>query len=354
MTDLDTARAEAFAGKMIGVLNGGTLALMTSIGHRTELFDTMAGLPAATSAEIAAAAGLDERYVREWLGAMVTGGIVEYEPERRAYTLPPEHAGSLTRAAGPDNLAMITQYISLLGEVEGQIVECFRKGGGVPYSAFPRFQMLQGEESRMVHDGGLVSRVLPLVPGLVERLTAGIDVLDVGCGHGHALNLMAREFPASRFTGLDFSAEAIVAGRREAAEWGLANSTFHARDVSTFDAEGAYDFVTAFDSIHDQAWPRRVLKGIERALRDDGTFLMVDIRASSELHENLSHPLAPSLYTFSTTHCMTVSLALGGEGLGTVWGEQKARELLAEAGFTRVSVETVPTDFLNNYYVARR
>ncbi|MCA1740860.1 MAG: transcriptional regulator, partial [Actinobacteria bacterium] len=139
MPDLDQARAEEFAEKMVGVLNEGAIALMTSIGHRTGLFDAMAGLPPSTSQQIASAANLNERYVREWLGAMVVGKIIEHDPEEGTYQLPQEHAAFLTRAASPDNIAAFAQYIPLLGSVEDGIVESFKHGGGVPYSAFPRF-----------------------------------------------------------------------------------------------------------------------------------------------------------------------------------------------------------------------
>jgi ubiquinone/menaquinone biosynthesis C-methylase UbiE len=188
----------------------------------------------------------------------------------------------------------------------------------------------------------------------VDRLRDGIDVADVGCGAGHAINVMAREFPNSRFTGYDFSDEGVAIGRREAKEWGLTNATFEVKDVATLDGSKQFDLITVFDAIHDQAQPRRVLKGIYDALKPGGTFLCVDIRASSDLHENIEHPLAPFMYTVSTMHCMTVSLALGGEGLGTVWGEQKARELLNEAGFRDISVATVEGDIMNNYYIARK
>lgn len=353
-TQADTARQEAFAGKMLEILNGGFLSLMTSLGHRTGLFDAMAGLPAATSAQIAEAAGLDERYVREWLGAMVTGGIVEYDPAAVAYRLPLEHAASLTRAAGPDNLATMAQYMTLFAPVEGELIECFRKGGGVPYSSYPGFSELMAEESGQVFDATLVDVTLPLVPDLVERLERGIDALDVGCGSGHAVNLMAKAFPASRFTGYDFGEEGIAAARAEAVELGLANARFEAMDVAAIDEPEGYDLITAFDSIHDQARPRDVLAGISRALRPGGTFLMVDIAASSRLEENVDHPLGPALYTVSCMHCMTVSLAYGGEGLGAAWGEQKALELLTEAGFTQVDVKRVDGDVWNSYYVAAK
>jgi len=128
---LDHSKAEAFADRMLNILNDGALALMSSIGHRTRLFDVMSKLPPSTSEQIANAAELNERYVREWLGAMVTGRIVEYDPENITYRLPPEHAAFLIRTAAPDNIAVFAQYIPLLGTVEDQIVECFKKGGGL-------------------------------------------------------------------------------------------------------------------------------------------------------------------------------------------------------------------------------
>ena len=136
-----------FLQRLVSVLNDGMLCLAISVGHRTGLFDTMAEGTKATSANIAKRAGLKERYVREWLGAMVTGRIVDYEAATKTYTLPPERSIFLTRAAGIDNLAVQAQYVALLGSVEGQIVESFRRGGGVPYSEFTDFQRLMAEES---------------------------------------------------------------------------------------------------------------------------------------------------------------------------------------------------------------
>jgi 2-polyprenyl-3-methyl-5-hydroxy-6-metoxy-1,4-benzoquinol methylase len=126
------------------------------------------------------------------------------------------------------------------------------------------------------------------------------------------------------------------------------------RDVTALALEERFDLITAFDAIHDQAHPAQVLAGIARALRPGGTFLMVDIRASSNLEDNLEHPLATMLYTTSTMHCMTVSLAQGGAGLGTVWGEQLARQMLAEAGFGSVEVKSVEGDIFNSYFVATK
>lgn len=353
-SDFNEQKAEAFAGRMVGVLNESAVALMTSIGHRTGLFDTMATRAPATIQQIAEAAGLHERYVREWLGAMVVGRIVEYDQERDTYTLPPEHAAFLTRAATSDNLAMYTQFIGLLGTVEDAIVDCFHNGGGVPYSAYTRFQEVMAEDSAQTVVAALTDAILPLVPGLVEALQAGIRVLDVGCGRGRALSLMARTFPQSHFTGYDFLEEAILPARVEAQAQGLTNIHFEVQDVTHIDSREEFDLITAFDAIHDQAQPARVLRNIADALKPDGIFLMQDIAGSSHVHENLDLPLGPLLYTISVMHCMTVSLAQGGAGLGTMWGKQKALEMLAEAGFTNIEVHQLPHDVQNYYYVATK
>ncbi|MFJ8108997.1 class I SAM-dependent methyltransferase [Streptomyces sp. NPDC096132] len=348
----DPVAQEAFAAEVADVLNKGALALLVGVGHQCGLFDTLAALPPSTSADIAKAADLDERYVREWLGGMVVGGFVVYEPHGRTYRLPPAHAASLTSAAGPDNLAGMMPYIALMGEVEQQVVRCFREGGGVPYGAYPRFQALQAEESARFYDLALVDVVVPLVPGLAGRLRDGIDVLDVGTGQGHAPLLLAKAFARSRFHGLDRSEEGIAAARAEAERAGLGNLRYTVADSTAVD--GAYDLITAFDVIHDLARPAETLSAIAGALRDGGTFLMADIAASSRLEENLGHPFGPTLYGFSVFYCMTTSLSTGGAGLGTVWGQETALRMLGAAGFGDVDVRSVEGDPVNVYYIARK
>lgn len=345
---------EQFAERIVGTIDNACLAILLSIGHQTGLLDTLAKLPPATSAQIADASGLNERYVREWLGGVVAAQIVDYDAGAQTYSLPSDHAAALTRAAGPDNLARVAQFISMFGEVEQQIIGCFRAGGGLPYSDYPRFHTLMAEQSGEVFDAALIEVVLPLVEGLPERLRAGADVADIGCGSGHAVNLMAQAFGASRFTGIDFSDEGLGTGRAEAARLGLQNATFVARDVSELDVADVYDVITVFDAIHDQAQPAQVLANIHRALRPGGVLLMVDIKASSQLQDNIGVPQATFKYTVSTMHCMSVSLGLDGAGLGTVWGRQLAQSMLADAGFRDVQVREIETDPLNNYYIARK
>lgn len=353
----DQSKAEAFAERLLNVLNDGALCLMLSIGHRTGLFDVMSKLPPSSSEEIAKAAGLHERYVREWLGAMVTGRVVRFDPDRGTFSLPAEHAASLTRAAAANNMAVFTQYIAGLGGVEDEIVECFHRGGGVPYSRFPRFHEVMAEDSGQSVLSSLESHILPLVSGLTDRLERGIRALDVGCGRGLILLRLAELYPKSRFSGIDLSEEAIRFARAEAKRRRLGNIDFIARDVSDFHDTAepdAFDLITTFDAIHDQAKPLNVLRGIHRALEADGTYLMQDISGTGHLDKDIEHPIATLLYTVSCMHCMTVSLAQGGEGLGAMWGEQKTREYLRKAGFRSVEMHRLAHDVQNNWYVVRK
>jgi ubiquinone/menaquinone biosynthesis C-methylase UbiE len=356
-TDFDQVKAEAFAGRVLGALNNGALCLMMSVGHRTGLFDVMSGAPPATSEEIAARAGLNERYVREWLGAMVTSRVVDVEPTTLRFSLPAEHAAFLTRAARADNMAVFAQYIPLLGSVEDDIVECFKKGGGVPYSRFDRFHEVMAEDSGQSVLSSLESHILPLVPNLTDRLAEGIRMLDAGCGRGRILNKLATLYPRSRFIGMDLSADAIAYAREEAAHAALDNVEFVTADLTHFDETAepeAFDFITTFDSIHDQAKPLNVLKGIRRALKADGVYLMQDISGTSHVHKDIDHPIGTFLYAISCMHCMTVSLAQGGEGLGAMWGEEKTRDYLTRAGFRSVVTHRLAHDIQNNWYVVTK
>jgi SAM-dependent methyltransferase len=354
LAEFDVEAAKAFAGRFMGILNDASIALLTSVGHQTGLFETLAGLPAATSEQIADAGDLDERYVREWLGGMTAARVVRYDSAAGTYWLPREHAAVLTSAAGPDNVAILMQHISMMGEVEQKIIERFRHGSGLSYEDYPHFHRNMAETSAAVHDAALLDVILPLAPGLTERLKDGIAVADIGCGSGHAINLLAQAFRASRFTGYDFSEGAMLAARDEAERLGLSNASFEEVDVATLDIEDRFDAVTAFDAIHDQAHPAAVLRNVHRALRAGGTFLMVDIKASSKVEDNIEIPWGSYLYAISTFHCMSVSLGLDGDGLGTVWGEQLALSMLADAGFGNVESTEIDSDPFNAYFIARK
>lgn len=346
-------RVNEVAMRLLTTINEAGLALMISLGHRTGLFDAMLSAPSVRSDQLAASAKLNERYVREWLGAMVTADVVLYDPQDQTYTLDPAYAMVLPKSADA-NMSAMFQFVPVLAGVETELVNVFKHGGGVPYESFERFHEVMAEESDNTVVACLIDQILPLAPGLTDKLTTGIDVLDAGCGSGHALCTLAEVFPNSRFTGYDLCQEAVDAASATAQTKGLTNIRFETRDLSAMGAQAQFDLVTAFDIVHDQRDPSAVLSNIHAALRPGGTFLMQDIRASSRLENNLDHPIGPFLYTISTMHCMTVSLAQNGAGLGTVWGEELAVEMLGNAGFVDTRVNQLPHDIMNNWYVSSR
>lgn len=365
MSDRESSAREAFAHRLTAILNAGALNLALAIGYRAGLFEALDALPEPATAEvIAARAGLSARYVREWLGVMTCGGILEIAPGadgQDCFRLPRAHADLLTHRAGPANLGVYTQEIPLLTACAMEaVLDGFVSGKGVPYAHYPRFQHFMAQLADAKHRRVLVDRFLPVVEGgtLVVRLKEGLSVCDVGCAQGVALALMAEAFPASRFVGIDMDAAAIEAASSEASRRGLTNVSYLCRDAADLAADptlaAKFDYVTAFDAIHDQTCPQEALRGAYTILKPGGRFSMVDIAAGSRLADNLDHPMGPFLYTVSLMHCLPVGLVDGGAGLGMMWGRERAVALLEETGFRDVLVETIPDDAFNLHYLARK
>jgi SAM-dependent methyltransferase len=337
---------------MLTTVNGAMLTLGISIGHRGGLYDAMAELGPATPAGIAEHAGAQERYVREWLAGQLAGGIVEHDPDVDTWSLPMEHAHSLTRAAGAHNIAFMATGLSRFAELEDDVLAAVRDGGGVPWSRMERLQAWQSELSEGYYRPAL-DAVLAFEPGLVDRLREGIDVLDVGCGYGHAALQIADAYPASRVVGYDAAPASIAAAQEAADRFGLANARFELHDAAELEPD-AYDAVLAFDVVHDLARPYETLRAIHRALRQGGVLLMAEHALSDRPEQNLGHPLAATFYTVSLFHCLTGSLSEQGEGLGIAWGERRIREALGGAGFGVVSAHALEGDPFNVYYVTRK
>ncbi len=354
LCNINLEQAEAFAGAMLDTFNKASLSVMISIGHRAKLFDLLSESGKITSQEFANKNRINERYVREWLAAMTVGKIVKYDSQNKTYFLPAEHAAFLTRDAGSDNFATLFQYIPVMANVENELLECFKNGGGVSYDKFERFHTVMAEDSGQNYKSNLITEMIPLIDGMIEKLEKGINVLDIGCGSGTAMNTLAKVFPNSTFIGIDFCKGPIDQAVKDATMLKLHNATFLKMDAAELDFYNKFDLITTFDAIHDQAFPNKVLKNIYSNLNVGGTYLMMDIDASSNLEENLEHPLAPSLYSISTAHCMTVSLAQGGMGLGTMWGTQKAAQMLKEAGFKSTVVKRIEKDIMNAYYISEK
>lgn len=353
-----------FAEKMTDILNYGALNLAMGIGYNNRIFDVLAEFNRpATVKEIAAESGLKFRYLKEWLGVMVTGGIVvlsKTADDENGYLLPAAHAAYLTRASGNNNLGVYTQEIPLLTACAmGPVNRGFKTGEGVPFSHYPDFQQFMGQLADAKHKQVLVQQFLPGVDSgkLIHRLNSGITVCDLGCGEGVAVNLMAEAFPHSRFTGIDNHEAAINQGRKKAREMGLSNVVYKNMDAAAICGNEAYrgqfEYICAFDAIHDQSHPREVLKGIHWMLAPGGLFSMVDIKAHSDQGDNLDHPMGAFLYTVSLMHCMPIGLNDNGTGLGMMWGREQAEQMLFEAGFEHVEVLEMEHDPFNLHYLCR-
>ena len=350
--ELDVEAVGGFAGRLFGHFVGGGITLLVDVGHRAGLFEAAAGAGPLTSAQLAARAGGSERHVREWLGGMVTAEIFHYDAVARTYELPAEHAAVLT-GGSRSNIAPFAGGLAMLASHVPAVTRTLLEAGGIPYDAYrPAFTTCMDAMMRRVYDATLIDGFVSSVPGLAELLEEGLRVADIGCGTGHTTNLLARAFPASRFTGYDIASDAIDLARAEASAWSLPNVSFEVEDVA--DLRGAFDVVVAFDCIHDQARPAEVLASVRRCLTPAGLIVVVDVGLSSKLEENVGNPLAPYVYMSSLFHCMQVSLAEDGAGLGACWGRQVAVQMLRDAGFERVAIyETPADDALNAILVGR-
>ena len=354
-----------FAQKMSDILNYGAINLAMGIGYRTGLFDIMDRCAGPASAQfIAQEANLSGRYVQEWLGVMVCAGIIDLVSEDKGqdlFSLPTEHGDLITRRAGNANMGVYTQEIPLLTQsaLEG-VVHGFQTGEGVGYDTYPTFQALMGQPAQAKHRQTLVDTFLPSVDQgeILQRLREGIRVCDIGCARGVAVILMASAFPRSEFLGMDIDPQALTSAREEAHGQGLHNASFiqqDAADPSFLSAwQESFDYITAFDAIHDQTRPAAALRGVFSMLKPGGLFSMVDIAASSRLADNTQHPMGPFLYTVSLMHCLPVGLVHGGAGLGMMWGRQKAVAMLSEAGFHTIQEREIPDDPFNLHFESRK
>lgn len=358
---MTTAQTPNFSDRLVTILNHSALNLALAIGYRAGIFDYLDELEApCTIEQLAKGSGLHGRYLKEWLGVMVCGEIIELHTapdEADRFSLPRQHGDLLCRRAGSNNLGVYTQEMPLLTSCALEpLMADLGSAEGISYDHYPRFQSFMTQLADAKHREVLVDVFLPSVAGgrLVEQLQKGVRVCDLGCGTGLAVCLMAAAYPASKFMGLDIDRQALEEGRRAAAESGLQNVRFECADAAGLASQTAYrqafEYVTAFDAIHDQTRPLAALKSVRAMLTRQGAFSMIDIAADSELAENRAHPMGAFLYSVSLMHCLPVGLVDEGAGLGMMWGRQRALSMLAEAGFSRVSVDELSNDAFNLHF----
>jgi len=336
---IDEASVEAFVGRAIGDLAGAMTTVFCALGDRLGLLKALADDGPATSGELAARLGLQERYVREWLRGMAAAGYLDPDPESARFALPAEHVPVLSQETGPMFFGGV--YQELLGALStlDRVADAFRSGGGVPQEAFsPDFWEGMERFTASWFENLLLSEWLPAAPEVLSGLEQGARVADVGCGAGRALIKLATAFPNSRFTGYDASHAQLERARANATRSGLADTIeFERRDVAAEGLHHRFDVITTFDVVHDAVDPLALLKAICTGLEPVGTYLLLETNSADHAHDNQG-PIAQVLYGFSLLYCMTSSLAHNGAGLGTCGlPEREIRRLTADAGFGTVT-----------------
>ncbi len=334
---LDEGKMDAFLQRVVRDLSGTVVTLMCSLGDRLGLFKILATLGPVSSTELARQAGVNERYTREWLHALLSAGYLTYDPMTECFSLPGEHAPALAHEGGPVFVGGLYQQLPALLTPFNRLVRAFREGGGIPAAAFDE-NCWEGM-SRVAatwFDNLLVPEWLPMLPDVRAKLEGGVRVADIGCGYGRALVNLAQAFPCSYFVGYDHFEPALQRARQSARKAGVEDRVrFRALDVSEGLPE-AYDLITTFDVVHDLADPPAALRAIREALRPDGVYVMLEIN-SAERPEDNSGPLGALMYGISVLYCMTTSLAHQGAGLGTLGlPEPAVRALCRDAGFSSV------------------
>lgn len=331
---LDQEKLEGFVERIVLDVGTAMRGGLMYIGDRLGIFAALAGSGPVTGVELSQRTGLDERYLREWLAAMATAEYLEHDSEGDTYFLPPEHALPLADEEFPFFTGGLMQMIVPTVTVAPQVAEAFKSGRGVTQDQYLP-DMYEGIERLTApwYKHELVQTWIPAMPGVQEKLEAGGSACDVGCGSGRAPITIAKALPAAELHGYDVHAGSIERARANAKAEEVADRvTFTVADGAEL-PQGRFDLITTFDVVHDSADPVGLMSAIRGALREDGTYLMLEMNASGDVEEN-RNPLGKFLYNVSTLYCMTTSLAHGGAGIGACMGQEKARELAYASGFT--------------------
>ena len=346
-------QAQQLALRIVSDMGGAFTMALAYIGDRLGIYQEMRDAGPVTSEELASRTGLQERYVREWLRAMVASEYLDYDPPSGRYLMTPEQAAVLADEDSPFFVGGGFQMTAPSIYNTPQVMEAFRNGGGVSYHEM-HHDISCGIE-RVFRPGYvhfLTKSWIPSVEGLQSKLEAGALAADIGCGRGQSTIHMAKAFQQSSFIGVDYHAASIAAAERLAAREGVRNAFFVRASAENLPSEEPYDLISTFDCIHDMPDPQAAADRIHRTLADDGVWLWSEPNASHEAHEN-RNPIGRHFHAVSPMHCMTVSLAAGGAGLGTVIGEKGAREIAEKAGFRRF--ERLPIeDPFNQFFAVRK
>ena len=329
-------KLDALMGKLVGELGSALAGASVLLGDRLGLYKAMADGVAVTSVDLAKKAGLNERYVREWLAAQAASGYVDYHPDRRAFSLSPEQAMAFAEESSPAFFAGAFEVVQSAYMDEPKVAEAFRTGKGVGWHEHSKC-LFSGTERffRPGYNANLVSTWIPALDGVEAKLKAGAKVADVGCGHGASTILMAQAYPKSQFFGFDYHGPSIDRAKDMAKEAGVADRiTFQQASAKDYPAKG-YDLVAFFDCLHDMGDPVGAGRHVKETLASDGTWMVVEPFAHDNLEDNLN-PVGRIFYAASTFICTPASLSQEvALGLGAQAGEGRLRQVALDAGFTR-------------------
>lgn len=333
---MDKTKLDALLARVVGDLSAGYGGVMVSIGHRLGLFRAMAGAGPLTARDLARRTDCAERYVREWLNSQVAGGYLAYHAISDTYEMTPEQAFVLADESSPVFIPVAWAVPASMWADEEKAIEAFRTGRGIPWGDHDgRLYCGVASFYRNAYRGSLVPEWLPSLYGVVDKLTAGALVADIGCGHGHSTTLMAEAFPASRFHGFDTHPDSVEQARRVAAGLGVADRvTFEQARADAYPGAG-YDLICFFDCLHDMGDPVAAARHAADVLAPDGTVMLVEPFANDRLEDNIS-PVARLYYASSTTICCAHAISDGGRMvLGAQAGESRLADVFRKAGFTR-------------------
>jgi ubiquinone/menaquinone biosynthesis C-methylase UbiE len=330
---LDMTKLEPLLGTMVNELGAAANAALVLTGDKLGLFRALAKHGPLTSAGLARKTGTHERYIREWLASQAASGFVTYEAATECFSLTPEQAAVLADEDSVFNMTGGFYSLSAVFTDEPKLTEAFRTGKGVAWGDHDNCLFCGVDRFfRPGYKAHLLGEWLPALDGVVEKLTQGAKVADVGCGHGSSTLIMARAFPNSQFVGIDFHGESIAHARQHVGD--LDNVYFETARAQDYPSSG-FDLVTMFDALHDMGDPVGATAHIRKTLKPDGTLMLVEPKAGDSLADNLN-PVGRVYYAFSTSVCVPTSLSQEvGAGLGAQAGQKKLSEVTRKGGFTR-------------------
>ncbi len=333
--ELNEEKLNEFLGKMVTEMGAAANGALIIMGDKLGLYKALAANGPMTSEQLAEKTATTERYVREWLSAQAASEYIDYNADSEKFSMTPEQTAVFGDEESPVLMTGAFYAVSSMYQDELKIEHAFRSGEGVSWRDHDGCLFCGTEKFfRPSYKANLVSAWIPALDGVEEKLQKGAHVADVGCGHGVSTVVMAQAFPNSEFIGYDFHEESLEHASAQAEAEGVNNISFKMASAKTFPANG-YDLVTFFDCLHDMGDPVGACAHVVKALKPDGTCMIVEPFANDTLQENLN-PVGRAYYAFSTMICTPSSISQEvGLGLGAQAGEKRLRDVVTSGGFSR-------------------